>query len=124
MKDQREIYEALLAGETLIKKHLFTVKMKEEGMLESSQDESKGCRALFNTIFADPEKWKVFKVDKWYENIPDGGVLCWVNNGHVETIIKYKNFGFINDYENFREDATPLTKQEIQVFMENAPETP
>ena len=59
---------------------------------------------------------------EWYENIPDGGVLCWMDYRDGERAAQprlvlsegfYKNRGSTN--------YTPLTKQEIQVFMDNSP---
>ena len=132
MKNQREIYQALLAGETLINKTLFTVKMNKEGMLESSKDESKGYTALFNTLFDNPSKWQIYKEPKWHKNIPDGGVLCWVRHHPNDHYWPYPVvvIGFNNStnrpYTTYEKgnwyEAKPLTKQEIQVFMDNAPE--
>ena len=63
---------------------------------------------------------------KWYENIPDGGVLCWLN-GRINIIIAYnpdpsKEYVFKMDDGQWCIEPKPLTKQEIQVFMDNAPE--
>jgi len=47
---------------------------------------------------------------KWYENIPPvGGVLCWCKDYYTAS---YKHWIY----------AEPLTKAEIQSFMDNAPE--
>jgi hypothetical protein len=65
--------------------------------------------------------------EKWYENIPDGGVLCWVtDNGCADericrNIIRYQKRLFKDGLNNW-EKARLLTKQEIQVFMDNVPE--
>ncbi len=61
---------------------------------------------------------------KWYENIPRDGVLCWVTEGAASIITDYDiefDNPFTSDNDNFAH-ADPLTKQEIQVFMDNAPE--
>ena len=61
---------------------------------------------------------------KWCENIPDGGVLCWcwdgsIINKFVDNITKYN--GNYQGGESWL-NAKPLTKKEIQVFMDNASE--
>lgn len=49
---------------------------------------------------------------KWYDNIPDSGVLCWLGTGEVKSLTS----------ETYFAGAIPLTKQEIQKFHDNAPE--
>lgn len=64
---------------------------------------------------------------KWYENIPDGGVLCSVGTEGQIDIIKKSDMNK-NDERIFISDITywylckPITKEEIQAFMDNAPE--
>lgn len=72
----------------------------------------------FTGAVAEPEKIK------WYENIPEGGVLCWVSNNQDITAITH-TFMDVKKYGNCNKtylEAEPLTKQEIQVFMDNTPE--
>lgn len=66
----------------------------------------------------------------WYENIPKGGVLCWVwddeytDNSTVARITDYCNedsFCFIEKDETSWRYARPLTKSEIQQLLDNAP---
>jgi len=110
MKNQRKIYEALLAGETLIKSYpLIAEKVKLDKRDELiDADTGKLVSKTFNN-YAD---WEIYKEPKWYDNTPDGGVLCWIKG---DIFLIYNNSPFANL-------ATPLTKQEIQVFMDNAPE--
>lgn len=125
MKNQREIYEVLLAGETLIntgngKKIHFNVNSLITDMRGVS---------VFET-FSSPQYWEIHTPAKWYENIPEGGVLCWVwdNREASKSItgiisIQFPNeagFKFISHDCNWI-NAIPLTKQEIQAFMDNAP---
>ena len=116
MKNQREIYEALLAGETLIDTDGRIVSFNPNGMLMNI-----GEKAGYS--FNEPHKWQIYKEPKWYENIPDGGVLCWCSD---EGIVKFVDniTRFNGNYQGGSawSKATPLTKQEIQVFMDNAPE--
>ena len=125
MKNQREIYQALLDGETLINAK-FTKVILDNGQL----------RAVHKVGFAEempnflyPQIWQIYKEPKGYENIPDGGVLCWCYDEpetYVRIITEYCDdkitHKFKTNYGGFVGDATPLTKQEIQVFVNNAPE--
>ena len=125
MKNQREIYEALLEGETLISVNFIKVKLKDDNLDITSIKETH----ISNAIFKNPNEWQIYKEPKWYENFPDGGVLCWCSDGvnkFVDIIIEHKPE---NDREySFRTsnshwpNATPLTLQEISVFVTNAPE--
>ena len=122
MKNQREIYEALLAGETLIRDSLFKIKLRPGENVDINS-------SLFLLLFDYPEAWQIYKEPKWYENIPEGGVLCWCTDGVLnfpEIIISYKDeterkFSFRSKDSHYS-NAIPLTKQEIQNFMDNAPE--
>jgi len=125
MKNQREMIEALLTGEKLIQKDLSSssiIKMDERGITTYMH----GNECNMNEI-RSPEFWRIHKKPKWYENIPDGGVLCWVKSeGEEYQIVPTLIFDYPLEvaadlsvvYENYK----PLTKQEIQVFMDNAPE--
>ena len=124
MKNQREIYEALLAGETLDAKDFINekVKLNERGRLVNQNGD------LSEQLFAVPANWSIYKEPKWYENIPDGGVLCWVSDNTIDyqdiTVITHI-FMDEKKYANCNKrylEAKPLTKQEIQVFMDNVPE--
>lgn len=123
MNNQREIYEALLDGEKIHSIH------KGKGYLHLIGG------VLFNDLgnvreesFTYPSHWQVYEEPaKWCVNIPEGGVLCWVKNrtdrsfNAIPHVIYSISATCYIGYElwNF---ATPLTKQEIQTFIENAPE--
>jgi len=117
MKNQREIYEALLAGETLVSNDGHEVNITDNGNLTTRGS---------ITSFVYPSDWQIHKEPKWYENIPDGGVLCWCYDvGDVAVIRNIKRLNGLNTDQqsiNFWNKAIPLTKQEIQLFMDNAPE--
>jgi len=119
MKNQRVIYEALLAGETLTRKETgydHKVKLNENGFVIWADA---GTAAI--KTFDDYGFWQIYKEPKWYENIPDGGVLCWQDyrdgeRGLHPVIVRSETD--MHDNSNY----SPLTKQEIQVFMDNIPE--
>ena len=111
MNNQREIYEALLAGETLIH-----TKSQGKIYLTSSNVLSRGDFNLSHW-----ETFEIYKEPKWYENIPEGGVLCWNIDSSNGESSEYTSIIHNNTVANGK-DFQPLTKQEIQVFMDNAPE--
>ena len=117
MKNQREIYEALLAGETLIQDfHGIHIKLKD-GYLYNVRQEVRD-----DWSFNSPIDWEIYKEPaKWYENIPEGGVLCWYKNG-ISVIYNSTAITLYATEGCALSNATPLTKQEIQGFMDNAPE--
>jgi len=120
MKNQREIYEALLDGESLM--HTETkvkVRLNADDLLirEDTKD-------LTSITFISYVEWQIYKEPKWYENIPEGGVLCWVS-GNIHVITEYEKLdeiGFKINAGHWCKNPKPLTKQETQVFMNNAPE--
>ena len=131
MENQREIYEALLAGETLIHAKGFKLIMLENGVMVDAK-----TLLRKEQHFTWPEDWQIYTIPKWYENIPDGGVLCVC--GTSESIRLIESFVLkcispdsaavpifrTKDYDggDWWYLCRPATKQEIQVFMENAPE--
>lgn len=124
MKNYEAILDALKAGETLISVKLLKVKL-EDGELRQT-DKPKNFIPAPN--FENPNVWQIYKEPKWFENIPNGGVLCWVKNridrdynANPQTIRSFIGGQYIG-WEVWK-FAVPLTKQEIQVFMDNAPET-
>lgn len=77
--------------------------------------------------------WQILfhKVElKWYDNIPVGGVLCYVCDAgeteqSIRLVVKYSDensYPFEDDRTDLWQHATPLTKSEIEVFLNNAPE--
>jgi len=65
------------------------------------------------------------KKEEWYENIPDGGVLCWDIVGGVILVTDLHKGSQVEDNLHktyMTHNVNPLTKQEIQAFMDNAPE--
>ena len=124
MNNQKEIYEALLAGEKITQYdwdkdeyiQLFNGMVVDENQKDFT-DDFKGCG-----------EWQIYKESKWCENILECGVLCRVKNdsNDEETLATIKEQGVNNGYYDMGNNhwihAKPLTKQEIQVFMDNAPE--
>ncbi len=120
MKNQREIYEALLAGETLFWDEDI-IHLDENGFLVNENG------LLESWIFSEPEKWQIYKEPKWYENIPDGGVLCKCGTGDYINVIYSISTDdggerIFLDKETWWYFATPLTRKEVNTFLNNVPE--
>lgn len=125
MENYEEIIDALKAGETLIgRQSARKFKLKRGKLLCIDGEQEK----YVSYDFSYPQNWQIYKEPKWYENIPEGGVLCWVKNGsqydcvRVTSYEKDVMYGWRTGSGGFDGKPKPLTKQEIQVFMDNAPE--
>ena len=132
MNNQREIYEALLAGETLGAKDFINTKVRlnEKGQLVDENS------CLSEQLFAVPANWQIYKEPKWYENIPEGGVLCWCGTSKslrlIESFVLRSSSPHSNAMPVFRTKdydegdwwllCEPLTTKEINTFFGNAPE--
>lgn len=117
------MYQALLAGER-IRWDTDILHLNEEGILvdENSNQETWHFKCY--------EDWIIYKEPKWYENIPKDKLLCWFweNDGdnqdnRARILLEYsERHGFISDNGTAWKNCRRLTKQEIQLFMDNAPE--
>lgn len=122
MNNQKEIYEALLAGETLIEDNGDKAVLLNGNLYDPSHN------MFISRSFMAFRSWQIYKEPVWYENIPEGGVLCWIGDyGKIikdlpVTITKHSCSGFTSVIGTNWVKAQPLTKQEIKVFMDNAPE--
>jgi hypothetical protein len=112
MRSQREVYQSLLDGKTLIS------NSGEKRRIDFSTGilvNEKGNKAI--SFFNNPNSWSEYKEQQWYENIPSEGVLCWVDDDKENIkdgarIIKRKDYGFI-DSEGFDwKYATPVKPEE------------
>lgn len=88
-----------------------------------------GVLELASTIAEGNQLYRRVECE-WYDNIPKGGVLCWTWDHSEETkkirqIERYNpdaSFPFSENRGVKWINATPLTKAEIQAFMDNVPE--
>ena len=114
MKTTPECWQALMDGETLTNGYS-NVRLNEKDELVY------GDSSPASWSFARPQDWSIYTPPKWYDNIPDGGVLCWHDDG-VSIIYNKSGMQFITHRRVTIPLATPLTKQEIQRLLDNAPE--
>jgi hypothetical protein len=131
MNNYEEIIDALKAGETLINVSFQKIKLEHGSIVDEKGNILLASMPKFN----NPSIWQIYKEPKWYENIPDGGVLCVCGTSKSIRLIE----SFVlepspssNSMPVFRTKdydegdwwylCRPATLQEIQVFMDNAPE--
>jgi len=125
MKNQKEIYKALYDGETLINSNGMLAKLNEGGDLVQKEPHEYLLEAFDNS-----GDWQIHKESEWHENIPDGNVLCWVSDIPNDSDATIRSVtGYCDDSTHFFETleeswvhAKPLEKQEIQIYLDNAPE--
>lgn len=77
-------------------------------------------------LWGDDKKYRI-KPKEWYENIPEHGRLCWVQDElhhekAITIIVRYDNENRMCKFVSFRHHtwkyATPLTNDEIKQFLE------
>jgi len=126
LKTTAACWQALLDGETLQTHRGSNYKVKlKAGLLVTANSEMP-----INLFFCNPNDWHIYTPPKWYENIPEGGVFCWVwdadESVRTQVVIvryvatdsyPYKGVG----YNSFYKHAIPLTADELQVFINNIP---
>ena len=123
MKTTQECWQALIDGETLTNTGGNTVRL-EGGVTVDKYGQPDYW------YFDMPSMWGIYTPPKWYDNIPEGGVLChvwdtdedYVSREVVNKYIQDPHHPFVVDDGSSYECAAPLTKQEIQVLLDNAPE--
>lgn len=118
----KEIMQALIDGEMLDhKEHNLSIGLDDEGDLISDEGYS------YDLSFSGYDEWTIHKEPEWYENIPDGGVLCMISDHRDDrkilgTVISFNAGLFASSTGAKWRLAKPLSKKDIQVFMDNAPD--
>ena len=126
MKNQEEIYKALLAGEILINRGRDRIILKDGAIYPLDNQYA-------NYAFSEPEKWQIYKEPKWYETKEAVGSLCefWDYDYNCKIIDTFTTTGICNGELSFMpgdtylsgmyKNARQLTKEEIQIFMDRVP---
>jgi|688.fasta_scaffold1929423_1 hypothetical protein len=124
LNTQVDCFNALIAGFVLKRKNSDDLTCKiVDGFIKSSND--------LSFVFNDPVNWEAFeeKQVEWFEDIPEQGVLCWVDDYYRDRkdyIHLIKDFLISpNPREcKFRYNsikgwvyATPLTKEEVEKYI-------
>ena len=117
-KATKEIFTYLLTSGNSVTFRERVVGFNSEGSLVNEGG------VATNESFKLPEDWEPYTEPEWYENIPEKGILCYVSDNEIPFLIKlvcrYKDPKFITETAEWRK-AIPLTKQELQEFLDNAP---
>jgi hypothetical protein len=95
MESQKEIYEALLDGKTLVHE---CGSIKRIDLLTGFVVDEKGIKSC--SYFDKPDSWSEYKEPQWYDNIrPSSGYPCWLwNDSSIKVmglVVKYENNKFI-----------------------------
>lgn len=126
MKTTQECWQALIDGEKL--QH---VSHPENGfvcLVDGAPVDFKDRPIGF--LFDYPQDWSIYTPPKWYDNILECAAPCWVWDDYekrkimmfVSRYIPGHIYPFKTTNDNSYKNATPLTKQEIQLLLDNAPE--
>jgi len=125
MDSQAACYAALLNNQKLDNGDFWCYLNDADILVDDEGSRLKGIS------FDDYQNWQIYKEPKWYENIPDGGVLCWVSDSPVRyfpnpLIVEFYRksdavYKFYVKKDTKYKYAKPLTKHEIQKVMDNAP---
>ena len=126
MKNYEEIIDALKDGKKLCSSPNGS---KFIHLVDHHLVDDKGHKRFLS--FMPPENWRIYREPpQWYDNIPPEGIPCWVKNnksgpwGRREIIRNYEkgNFYPYIGWDSQWTYATPMTKSEIHVWLNNAPE--
>ena len=121
IKNFKEFSQALNDGETLIdRKSKVRIFLNKNGDVED-KDGFTFTKALTITDFTG---WSIYEKPKWYENIPECGVLCWCwdsTTSKSKRIYLVTNYYHSKDHKfatnsSFYRYATPLTREELDGF--------
>ena len=99
MNNQAALFKALLAGEVLIFDNKSghqpnLIKMIDNEIVSTRIDEApyNWIKITNFSVFYDTEYFEIYKEPKWYDVIPEYGILCWVTNTSgitwVEVIVR------------------------------------
>jgi hypothetical protein len=92
MESQRQIYQALIEGKTLVNSVGTKVVCGDHGNLVFT--------SINMPLFANPSAWSEYKAPQWYDNIrQSSGYPCWLwNDSSIKVmglVVKYENNKFI-----------------------------
>jgi hypothetical protein len=118
---QQEIWEYLLAGNQIVKhKSIFALK---DGSLHKKT--ARGVWVAWSSSLRDVSAYTKYTEPKWYDTIPEQGILCWVTDSSTGAIIEpdlIKQYGsesigsFKSDVNNWKY-ATPVTQEEVNKLI-------
>lgn len=120
-KSKKEFIEALVSGRK------FYSQFGE--IIYFNENKLNPFRYIYNNNnydFCDFNTYgKVTEIKEWYDNIPENGILCWVNDKSYIAIMTYYDkeehmfYGKVSGSRYNYKDVLPLTNEEIQEFLIN-----
>lgn len=112
-ESQREIHHALwVDGETVIGEYKFKVIDDSINIMIDN------VWAMTSESFFNFKTFEIYHEPKWYENIPEAGTFVIDEDGNMYVMFKVEEY----DLNRCIKPPRRLTKQEIQVYLDNAPE--
>lgn len=107
----------------------FRFKLKE-GKLVKGVHEINYLSPIDSIYSGDFTEVAAYKEAGWRETIPEGGILCWLDDTAREptkehfcnVVLRWENNRFVCGNDAHWRYAKPLTKQELQTFLNNCPE--
>lgn len=125
-KTQQEIWQYVLEGGKVRSKVSNNIYYFKDGFLTKHNLENKDNREHATELhLRKADQWeKYVEPPKWYENIPEQGVLCWVDyNNHpdIKCMVLVKSFDGVKDVRSvddlYYDTATPVTEEEVKQFI-------
>jgi len=120
-KTTADIYKALLEGKKIASMDIYldsSYVYLKNGDLVNDKDHH------VTWGFSSPESWQEYIEPKWYDNIPEQGILCWVWNTKTERTIRILKYYYAETQYPYMVDggygweyATPLTREEAEELI-------
>ena len=130
-KTKKQIYKALIDGLTITNgKGYWKVKLSSDDLLYGKYGNDREW-TLQDFNFNNVTDWSIYEEPKWYDNIPECGVLCWCSSKanaptpRLLRVVEYMNghsYCFHTDSGGCFPEATPLTKGEVMQYIWNGDE--
>ena len=133
-RNQQEIWEYLASGGKVIVvgpekvyKDIYYALSDSKFSYFSKETDKFISEACVDEGFIELETWKKYLPEpKWYENIPEQGVLCWVWDDEeepvIDKIVKYEKASLSHRFTGKNEDwmfARPVKFSDIQHLILN-----
>jgi hypothetical protein len=94
------------------------MKLSDTGQLRYHKVDTNGMWVDCHYAFSPFSKWSIYEEPKWYDNIPECGVLCKTIHGTFALIKgRCSNGTYIGYNGNIWINVEPLTKEEVMQYI-------